>query len=500
MKYFLDKLQTRKINLIKLVKNNYPNSTISRISKELNCSSQTLITTIESLSEDLLNFELTTIKIYIDGKYVKVEFDANFSLDLLIHEYLKNSFEYRIILDCYFNRTKSTSEYAKDFFLSQASTYRKINDVKEILTNFDLELQQSGNLQIVGKEKMIRYFFYSFFWETRTSAEWPFKFERKRIHKLHHMFISDDVSRENHLINDSKMELWFAIIFTRISEGYSIETIPEIQELGSNSATYYEGKLQIEQFFNELELTIPAEKITAEADFCFSICLANIHYLKYDIQMEDLLASIAKRDQIYKRASYQFTKDLNHYLSAPLEGEQLSALLANLFSIHLFCFLFDGKLSPFVDQLQIQSFDRIYPSFYKMLSRTYVDFIYHEEFSKLYYNKEVLFQSYMLVLFISVDVKNYTKPIYVYLYSSHSRLLEFLLKKELKKMGQHYLIFVNEVTIETDLILSDTFNIPFELIEERTLIWDSVPSDSDWANLRSKLSEIKRNKEFNLLG
>ncbi|MGX7419757.1 helix-turn-helix domain-containing protein [Carnobacterium gallinarum] len=500
MKYFLDKLQTRKINLIKLVKNNYPNSTISRISKELNCSSQTLITTIDSLAEDIESFEITTVKIYVVGKFVKAEFNANFSLDSLTHEYLKKSFEYRVILDCYFNRTKSTSEYARDFFLSQASTYRKINDVKEVLANFNLELQQSGNLQIIGKEKLIRYFYYSFFWETRSSANWPFEFDKDLVNEIHYSFISNKFLEENRLINDNKLELWYAIILTRIAAGNYIETISEIQQLGMTASIYQENKEKMQDFFKELSPEISLKKCQAEVDFCFSITLVNMHYLTYDPQMDGLLESIAKKDQIYKTASYQFTEDLDNYLSKSLEGGPLFVLLANLFSVHLYCFLFDGNLSPFVDQLEIQSFDRIYPSFYKMLSKTYVEFISHKEFAEIYHNKELLFQSYMLILFISVDVQNYTEPIYVYLYSSHSRLLEFLLKKELKKMGQYYLIFVNEVTENTDLILADTFNIPFNLIQERTLIWDSVPSDSDWANLRSKLSEIKKKKEFSRLG
>ena len=66
-------------------------------------------------------------------------------------------------------------------------------------------------------------------------------------------------------------------------------------------------------------------------------------------------------------------------------------------------------------------------------------------------------------------------------------------------MSQYNLIFTETVTAETDLVISDTFNTPFCLSQESTLIWESVPSDSDWMNLRNKLNEIKKEKEFSRL-
>lgn len=63
-------------------------------------------------------------------------------------------------------------------------------------------------------------------------------------------------------------------------------------------------------------------------------------------------------------------------------------------------------------------------------------------------------------------------------------------------MTQYHLFFTDEETKETDLIVSDTFNIPYKLSENRMLIWDPIPNDTDWKNLRDKLSEIKKEKEF----
>ena len=134
-----------------------------------------------------------------------------------------------------------------------------------------------------------------------------------------------------------------------------------------------------------------------------------------------------------------------------------------------------------------------------MLNKAYQDFIRHKTIAKVYHDKELLFPSYLLILYLSVDVKNYTDPIIIYLYSANSTLLEFLLKKELQKMSQYNLIFTETVTAETDLVISDTFNTPFYLSQESTLIWESVPSDSDWMNLRNKLNEIKKEKEFSWL-
>ena len=53
MKHFLDRLQTRKIRLLKIAKDNKELNNISDLAKELNCSTQTLTTTVESLIEDL---------------------------------------------------------------------------------------------------------------------------------------------------------------------------------------------------------------------------------------------------------------------------------------------------------------------------------------------------------------------------------------------------------------------------------------------------------------
>ena len=499
MNYFLDKLQTRKIKLIKLLKNEYPNRSIAEISKELDCSNQTLMTTIESLIEDLKSFEINTARIRIVSKRIEADFDVNFSVDCLIHEYVRKSFEYQVILDCFFNTTKSISDYAKDFFLSQASTYRKINGVKNILKNFNIELQQSTTLQIVGEEKMIRYFYFSFFWETHSNINWSFEFSKEFIASFKKVIHSNAIKADHTLVNQNKIDIWFGIILTRIASGYSVGVIPQIKNIGDFNVNYLEKITESQAFFNQINPKLSRTKSLDELNFCYSIEIINTHYLVYNPTMEGLLNKIKANDQIYKVASQQFIESLDKYLSQALDKQAQAIFLANLFSVHLSVFLFDNVLSPFSEKLKLHRFDRIYPSVYKMLNKAYQDFIRHKAIAKVYHDKELLFPSYLLILYLSVDVKNYTEPIIIYLYSANSTLLEFLLKKELQKMSQYNLIFTETVTAETDLVISDTFNTPFCLSQESTLIWESVPSDSDWMNLRNKLNEIKKEKEFSRL-
>ncbi|MDT1958286.1 helix-turn-helix domain-containing protein [Carnobacterium divergens] len=496
MKHFLDRLQTRKIRLLKIAKDNKELNNISDLAKELSCSTQTLTTTVESLIEDLEELGIQTLSIKIENKLFVAKFSNEFSLDRLIHLYLKKSFEYQVILDCFFNTTKSTSQYAKDYYLSQASTYRKINSVKTILAQFNLELQQASKIQIIGEEKMIRYFFYSFFWETRTSVNWPFPYSKEFIKKLRQLLYPENYLENNTLINENKLDLWFAITLMRVKENELIGALPEIERMLQKNPSYLKNKKEITKLCLEINSELTIQQIDEEVYFYYVVMMYNIYYVEYDDKMLPLLEAINENNEVFKMASVQFIESLNHFLSKPLKKDQYNILLANLISIHMYAFLFEGLLSPFEEPLKTKRFDRIYPSFYKLVKNTYQNCIEFDSFSKYYYNKEFLFPSYMLTLFVSIDVKNYTIPISVYLYSSHSKILETILKKELSKMTQYHLFFTDEETKETDLIVSDTFNIPYKLSENRMLIWDPIPSDTDWKNLRDKLSEIKKEKEF----
>ena len=161
--------------------------------------------------EDYLTLEVTEIN-------VSATFSAHFSLENCYRYYMRKSLCVELVQIIFENFTISLDQLIDEFFISRTTFYRRIVPLKEVLAEFDLELDFTNKQCIVGEEKQIRYFFSIFFWDIFRSIgsyKHPALTDEKYVSKIR---ADLNLSLETFIF----FQLCLNIALTRITQGYQL--------------------------------------------------------------------------------------------------------------------------------------------------------------------------------------------------------------------------------------------------------------------------------------
>lgn len=141
---------------------------IKSISIKLNIERRILLKTIKQLQIDIVdNNWLNTLTLELTDTELTVSCGPLFSLDLFYAHYMSESFCVELILFLFQHQKTTIDELLDYFYISQSTFYRKIVPLKKVLAEFNLELAFTNKQNIIlGEEKQVRHFFFTFFWET----------------------------------------------------------------------------------------------------------------------------------------------------------------------------------------------------------------------------------------------------------------------------------------------------------------------------------------------
>ncbi len=161
---FLDVSEKRQLQLIKkLLHEGEKGATLKDLKKYLGVTSSVLTEVIQLTSEQLQELdESAFIRIFKNEKteteslFIDTPDDFNFSKMYSI--YLTSSVNYQI-LEVILNRGKMViPAIANEFFLSEASIFRRIKSLNILLEEFGIQIKQGT---LIGPESQIRFFFYN---------------------------------------------------------------------------------------------------------------------------------------------------------------------------------------------------------------------------------------------------------------------------------------------------------------------------------------------------
>lgn len=191
----------------------------------------------ETIAEQLLCSEGT---VKSDVAYFRHSFSKEFSFEtskqkgirlVVLDSFYIDNFYQRIMRECLnvqflnllFSETHNTlEEYADALYTSTSSIKRTIEQVKRVLKNYQLDIQQKP-IRIKGSEKNVLCFYGIFFWEEYGSSflKLPHTYKQEAVNLVTAFKNEMHLSLSTTVIN--KIILWFIIYFGRLAQGHHIE-------------------------------------------------------------------------------------------------------------------------------------------------------------------------------------------------------------------------------------------------------------------------------------
>ncbi|GGD03045.1 helix-turn-helix domain-containing protein [Enterococcus wangshanyuanii] len=242
-----------------------PTIKISELTNLLDVSLSTLTKDIAETNE---LFQKSNIKAHIAlaNQEATIDRTASFSLSKLAIFLFERSFKGNILLDAFYERKIDIDLYTYSYDMSEASFYRKINELKTELVRFNLQLNTKP-IELYGSEQDIRYFYLSLFWGVYRGIQWPFTIPREDyLEKVQSgekaiLFSLPVVQKERWLY-------WIAVIEQRRRRKHFVSSL---------STKYGDSPMKIVSFLTFIEnpdetLTlIPEKHITNEGNYETSI-------------------------------------------------------------------------------------------------------------------------------------------------------------------------------------------------------------------------------------
>lgn len=232
MKKLLDPVFDLPLHLLQYLYKRNSYQTITFFSEALNTDRRTLLKTIAILQKDIsLNNWHDMITIEVIDKNLSATIGPLFSMETFYSYYMSKSFGVNLTLRLFTHSSDSIEELADYLYVSKATFYRRLTPLKQVLADFDLSLDFTNSRnKLIGSEKQIRYFFFTFFWEVFRA--FPYKksaFSNAKKTKLSTFLSSYDLPISFMLL----IELQLEIALNRINQGYMMDTFPnyELPEL-----------------------------------------------------------------------------------------------------------------------------------------------------------------------------------------------------------------------------------------------------------------------------
>lgn len=233
MEYFLDNFQLRKLQLLNVLDSEERFFSINELAEQMQVSNPTVDKTIEAAKNDCQTYRLPLTFERCDIPVRSIALKRHFRKDSHVLSlrkiYIMNSLSYQLLYDFFFEHFSDVKTFAQEQFTSHSLIYNKLNQLKEMLAQFNLTLDLGQQFNLVGNERQIRYLFVSLFWNTYNDFDWPFASNKKQFDDLLNE-IESLLQTQLSPMHREYYRLWLGVCLARIEKGYlpSPNIIPEL--------------------------------------------------------------------------------------------------------------------------------------------------------------------------------------------------------------------------------------------------------------------------------
>lgn len=473
MKKLLDKPFHLILKLLEHFYKKTPQETISYYSEFLNVDRRTILKIITDLERDIaeshweeqLTLEVTETKI-------TATFSSNFSLENFYRYYMERSLCVELVQSIFKEPETSLDQIIENFFVSRTTFYRRITPLKEVLAEFDLELDFTKKQYIIGEEKQIRYFLSIFFWEIFRSTG-----SYKHPDLADKEYLATIQSELNlPLPNFLYFQLYLNIAVTRVTQGYLIDkVIPyPIKEI---NYSYTQFKELTTPYFNKLELTQQDKEIHTLYFFCITST----------IYPKSVTNTIAIQNIPALSFAQKWIIFYTDYFNTVLSNDDYVYLYLNLILIYEKSNTFYGGTTSFGVNSVTEVLMEENPDVLKY-SAQFFDFLSKQEEEFHIAPFQVLTYTLLIRRLLVTGAPSLRLLVCSKVGQEETDWIQNLIRKISSVPVEFYSAHVPDL----DLVISD-FPLPPDSISvspEKLFMWLTFPSVKEWRSLLKKLEEI----------
>ncbi|WP_317946450.1 helix-turn-helix domain-containing protein [Carnobacterium maltaromaticum] len=481
MKKLLDPIFEPSLRLLKYLYKHESYQTITFFAEKLELDRRTTLKTIHLLQKDILiNDWQNLVTIEVIDKNLSATFGPLFSVETFYSYYMSKSFGVNLTLRLFTHQSDSIDELAEYLYVSKATFYRRIVPLKHVLADFDLTLDfTSSQNKLIGSEKQIRYFFFTFFRETFRSFPYPKSSFSNSQRKTFTAFL------ENYNLAISfvlTIELQLEIALNRFKQGYIMDSFPTY-ELPELYFPYSDFNDLVSPYFD----SDPADSsvIEIEIQALYFIMTTSTLYIQKTNN------SISLRPKYWSTSTvpivHEWISEFIDFFNITLSQEDYFYLIVNLYLLQTRKkILIGGSLSLGFDSLE----DVLYEDnryIYSQATR-FFDFINKKE-TELHVDK---FQKFSYTLLLRRIIFNSLPPLKVIVCSKVGIEEQLWLEERILNVSTVPVEFHASWSADLDLIISD-FPLPKQFIPEDPdayFLWLAFSAFSEWIQLIKRLEKV----------
>ncbi|MFC0616109.1 helix-turn-helix domain-containing protein [Enterococcus faecalis] len=292
------------------------------------------------------NFKMEIVK----GKGLKLFVQNQYTYSLFRQNIIKNTITVNCLMSIFFQKRNSLLSLSEKNFISESTTRRKLNQLKNVLSQYNIDLiSKQGKFYMLGVEKDVRLYMYNSIWEIFGTKNWPFfSVDFTKINN----FI-DNVFEKKIFLNEItkyRLSLFIGVCIIRYRNGFKIK---EIGTNNSYSPYFVSSKTYcyFEQYLQE-DFYLPA----IEAKYIYFFIISQL-----GIQGElNKLADLPELHKYSNSFSYKSSLFIIHHIEKKykvLNELERKELMTKLLCIHMFMYIFpdfikDSTVDPIISRIK----------------------------------------------------------------------------------------------------------------------------------------------------
>lgn len=193
MRKLLKSSDRRRLELIELLleKDNW--ITISEVATQVNSSTRNLKEDISFLRSNYPDIGLETSQAGI-----RIMMDQSIGIQEFYRYILKDTLVFQVLEEIFFDETYTVTELAALLHTSNSTLYRAIDSLNVYFSPFGCQVE-TNPCRIIGDERFIRNYYRTYFKESTTVLEWPFRnYDEQRINANFNRILSL-LTRDSHV-------------------------------------------------------------------------------------------------------------------------------------------------------------------------------------------------------------------------------------------------------------------------------------------------------------
>lgn len=228
MRSLLKTTDRRRLELIELLVEENGWMTTTKLAEQLNSS-------VRNLKEDISFFKKTIPNMGIETGHmgVRIMMDQSTGIQEFYRIILKNNLIFQLLEEIFFNESYTIEGLAETLHTSTSTVYRVIDTINDYFLPFHCRVE-TNPCRFIGDEKFIRNFYRTYFKESSTILEWPFRsYDEKTINATFNRVLSvlsKGADVEDNFLDFAfyeSIKLMVIVSVIRYQQGHLVETSQE---------------------------------------------------------------------------------------------------------------------------------------------------------------------------------------------------------------------------------------------------------------------------------